>query len=264
MRSCPDYAGCALRWPLLHGRSHDGRILPADLSRAAGAIKERVLLPLSGGCRGRWLSAMPPLPSRDRPILAGMERDRTTVARGLRLIARGALDGKGSRSGHLPPNSGLASAISCVCSPSIWGLVLVKSRGQREYKRAKRMLDTTDMPMSQIPLAARFRQLASVQYGVLRNLWSAVNRFASQVIRCRSMREPYLSGVNTARWTNRERGQRPQFTSDNCCFDLLPPGAVSVASAVVGRAGVKLCPEKGANVQGSASLPAFSDFHTIK
>lgn len=188
VRSCPDYAGCALRWPLLHGRSHDGRLLPADLSRAAGAIKERVLLPLSGGCRGRWLSAMPPLPSRDRPILAGMERDRTTVARGLRLIARGALDGKGTSVGTLAAKLGVGERHLLRLFTKHLGASPSQVARTARVQRAKRMLDTTDMPMSQIALAARFRQLASVQYGVLRNLWSAVNRFASQVIGCRSMR----------------------------------------------------------------------------
>ena len=113
------------------------------------------------------------------PFSPAWNGTRTTVARGLRLIARGALDGKGTSVGTLAAKLGVGERHLLRLFTKHLGASPSQVARTARVQRAKRMLDTTDMPMSQIALAARFRQLASVQCGVLGNLWSAVNRFAS-------------------------------------------------------------------------------------
>jgi len=84
---------------------------------------------------------------------------RTTVARGLRLIAEGALDGPDATVGALATRLGVGErhlvrlfAMHVGASP---GQVARTARVQR----AKRLLDTTNLPMTQIALAAGFTSL---------------------------------------------------------------------------------------------------------
>jgi AraC family transcriptional regulator, regulatory protein of adaptative response / methylated-DNA-[protein]-cysteine methyltransferase len=84
---------------------------------------------------------------------------RTTVARGLRLIARGALDGKGASVGILAAKLGVGERHLLRLFTKHLGASPSQVARTARVQRAKRMLDTTDMPMSQIALAAGFDSL---------------------------------------------------------------------------------------------------------
>jgi AraC family transcriptional regulator, regulatory protein of adaptative response / methylated-DNA-[protein]-cysteine methyltransferase len=84
---------------------------------------------------------------------------RTTVARGLRLIAKGALDGRDSTVGALAARLGVGERHLV----RLFTQHLAASPGQvaktARVQRAKRLLDTTDRPISQIALGAGFGSL---------------------------------------------------------------------------------------------------------
>ena len=93
------------------------------------------------------------------PFSPAWNGSRTTVARALRLIADGALDGEDATVGTLAARLGVGErhlvrlfTKHCGASP---GQIARTARVQR----AKRMLDTTVLPMSQVALVAGFGSL---------------------------------------------------------------------------------------------------------
>src|SRR4051812_20168377 len=93
------------------------------------------------------------------PFSPAWNGSRTTVARGLRLIDEGALDGEDATVGALAARLGVGERQllrlfirHCGASPS-------QVARTARVQRAKRMLDTTDLPMSQIALVAGFGSL---------------------------------------------------------------------------------------------------------
>ena len=93
------------------------------------------------------------------PFSPAWNGSRTTVARGLRLITDGALDGTDATVAALATRLGVGErhlvrlfAMHVGASP---GQVARTARVQR----AKRLLDTTNLPMAQIALAAGFTSL---------------------------------------------------------------------------------------------------------
>jgi AraC family transcriptional regulator, regulatory protein of adaptative response / methylated-DNA-[protein]-cysteine methyltransferase len=93
------------------------------------------------------------------PFSPAWNGTRTTVARGLRLIARGALDGKGASVGILAAKLGVGERHLLRLFTKHLGASPSQVARTARVQRAKRMLDTTDMPMSQIALAAGFDSL---------------------------------------------------------------------------------------------------------
>jgi len=91
------------------------------------------------------------------PFSPAWNGTRTTVARGLRLIARGALDGKGAS--ILAAKLGVGERHLLRLFSKHLGASPSQVARTARVQRAKRMLDTTDMPMSQIALAAGFASL---------------------------------------------------------------------------------------------------------
>lgn len=84
---------------------------------------------------------------------------RATVARGLRLICNGALDGTNAKVGELAGRLGIGErhlvrlfSKYLGASPSQVGKTL-------RVQRVKRLLDTTDLPISEVALAAGFSSL---------------------------------------------------------------------------------------------------------
>lgn len=93
------------------------------------------------------------------PFSPAWNGSRTTVARGLRLIAEGALDGSETSVGRLAARLGVGErhlvrlfTVHVGASP---GQVARTARVQR----AKRLIDTTKMPLSEIAFAAGFGSL---------------------------------------------------------------------------------------------------------
>jgi AraC family transcriptional regulator, regulatory protein of adaptative response / methylated-DNA-[protein]-cysteine methyltransferase len=84
---------------------------------------------------------------------------RATVARGLRLIARGALDGKDASIGALASKLGIGERHLARLFTKHLGASPGQVARTARVQRAKRLLDTTDMPMSQVALAAGFDSL---------------------------------------------------------------------------------------------------------
>lgn len=93
------------------------------------------------------------------PFSPAWNGSRTTVARGLRLIAKGALDGKDATVGALAERLGVGERHLV----RLFARHLGASPGQMaktaRVQRAKRLLDTTDLPMSEVALAAGFGSL---------------------------------------------------------------------------------------------------------
>ncbi len=93
------------------------------------------------------------------PFSPAWNGSRTTVARGLRLIARGALDGSEATVGALAARLGIGERHLA----RLFTRHLRASPGQiaktARVQRAKRLLDTTDLPVSQVALAAGFGSL---------------------------------------------------------------------------------------------------------
>ena len=103
----------------------------------------------------------PCLPCRPEtaPFSPAWNGSRTTVARGLRLIIKGALDGKEATAGALAARLGVGERHLV----RLFAKHLGASPGQVaktvRVQRAKRLLDATDLPMLEVALAAGFGSL---------------------------------------------------------------------------------------------------------
>jgi AraC family transcriptional regulator of adaptative response/methylated-DNA-[protein]-cysteine methyltransferase len=93
------------------------------------------------------------------PFSPAWNGSRTTVARGLRLIAKGALDGRGATVGTLAETLGVGERHLV----RLFAKHLGASPGQIaktiRVQRAKRLLDTTAQSMSAVALASGFGSL---------------------------------------------------------------------------------------------------------
>ena len=93
------------------------------------------------------------------PFSPAWNGSRTTVARGLRLIAKGALDGRGATVGTLAARLGVGERHLV----RLFAKHLGASPGQvaktARVQRAKRLLDTTAQSMSAVALASGFGSL---------------------------------------------------------------------------------------------------------
>jgi AraC family transcriptional regulator, regulatory protein of adaptative response / methylated-DNA-[protein]-cysteine methyltransferase len=93
------------------------------------------------------------------PFSPAWNGSRTTVARGLRLILKGALDSKDATVGALAEKLGVGERHLV----RLFTKHLDASPGQvaktARVQRAKRLLDTTNLPMSAVALAAGFGSL---------------------------------------------------------------------------------------------------------
>jgi AraC family transcriptional regulator of adaptative response/methylated-DNA-[protein]-cysteine methyltransferase len=90
------------------------------------------------------------------PFSPAWNGSRTTVARGLRLIAKGALDGKDASVGALAARPGIGERHLVRLLTSHLGASPGQVAKTARVQRAKRLLDTTDLAMPQIALAAGF------------------------------------------------------------------------------------------------------------
>ena len=93
------------------------------------------------------------------PFSPAWNGSRTTVARGLRLIAQGALDGPEATVGTLAARLGVGERHLV----RLFGRHVGASPGRvartARVQRAKRLLDATELPMSEIALSAGFSSL---------------------------------------------------------------------------------------------------------
>jgi AraC family transcriptional regulator, regulatory protein of adaptative response / methylated-DNA-[protein]-cysteine methyltransferase len=93
------------------------------------------------------------------PFSPAWNGSRTTVARGLRLIARGALDGREATVGELAARLGIGERHLVRLFTRHLGASPGQIAKTARVQRAKRLLDTTDLPVSQVALAAGFGSL---------------------------------------------------------------------------------------------------------
>jgi len=93
------------------------------------------------------------------PFSPAWNGSRTTVARGLRLIAGGALDGTGATVGALAAKLGVGERHLARLFTRHLGASPARVARTARVQRAKRLLDTTDLPVSQIALSAGFGSL---------------------------------------------------------------------------------------------------------
>jgi AraC family transcriptional regulator, regulatory protein of adaptative response / methylated-DNA-[protein]-cysteine methyltransferase len=91
------------------------------------------------------------------PFSPAWNGSRASVARGLRLIARGALDG--APVGALAGRLGVGERHLARLFARHLGASPSQAAKTARVQRAKRLLDTTDLPMSQIALNAGFGSL---------------------------------------------------------------------------------------------------------
>src|SRR5215471_19354011 len=83
----------------------------------------------------------------------------TTVARGLRLIARGALDGPGATVATLAARLGIGERHLVRLFTRHVGASPSQVARTARLQRAKRLLDSSDLPMAQVALSAGFGSL---------------------------------------------------------------------------------------------------------
>ena len=93
------------------------------------------------------------------PFSPAWNGSRTTVARGLRLIAKGALDGNDASVGALATRLGVGERHLARLFTRHLGASPSQVARTARVQRAKRLLDTTERPMSQIALDAGFGSL---------------------------------------------------------------------------------------------------------
>jgi AraC family transcriptional regulator of adaptative response / DNA-3-methyladenine glycosylase II len=93
------------------------------------------------------------------PFSPAWNGSRTTVVRGLRLIDEGALDGEGASVGAFAARLGIGERHLVRLFTRHFGASPSQIARTARVQRGKRLLDTTDLPMSQIALVAGFGSL---------------------------------------------------------------------------------------------------------
>lgn len=93
------------------------------------------------------------------PFSPAWNGSRTTVARGLRLIAEGALDGRDSTVAKLAERLGVGERHLVRLFSVHLGASPTQVARTARLQRAKRLLDTTDLSMAEIALTAGFGSL---------------------------------------------------------------------------------------------------------
>ena len=105
------------------------------------------------------------------PFSPAWNGSRTTVARGLRLIAEGALDGREGTIAKLAARLGVGERHLARLFADHLGASPTQVARTMRLQRAKRLIDTTDLPMAQVALTAgfgslrRFNAVFSAVYG---------------------------------------------------------------------------------------------------
>lgn len=93
------------------------------------------------------------------PFSPAWNGSRTTAARGLRLIGAGALDRDGATVGTLAASLGVGERHLARLVRKHFGASPSQIARTARVQRAKRLLDTTDLPMLQVALVAGFGSL---------------------------------------------------------------------------------------------------------
>jgi AraC family transcriptional regulator, regulatory protein of adaptative response / methylated-DNA-[protein]-cysteine methyltransferase len=93
------------------------------------------------------------------PFSPAWNGSRTTIARGLRLICNGALDGRNAKVGELAGRLGIGERHLVRLFTKHLGASPVQVGKTLRVQRVKRLLDTTDLPMSEVALSAGFCSL---------------------------------------------------------------------------------------------------------
>jgi len=121
------------------------------MSRAAGALRQCAVLPFR---RGRGSGRVPAVPS-----LPAWNGSKTTVARAMRLIETGALDGEENSVARLAERLGIGPRHLLRLFRKHIGATPSQAARTARVQRAKRLLDETDLAMTEIALKAGFGSL---------------------------------------------------------------------------------------------------------
>jgi AraC family transcriptional regulator of adaptative response / DNA-3-methyladenine glycosylase II len=162
-----DFAECD-RARIGRDRAYDGRfftgvrptgvLLPAGLPGEAGADAQCRVLPVGGGGRSRRIPAVPALsPGETAPFSPAWKGSLTTVERALRLVEAGALDEAGVEA--LADRLGIGARHLTRLFRKHLGASPSQVAKTARIQRAKRLIDGTDLPITEIALAAGFRSV---------------------------------------------------------------------------------------------------------
>ena len=201
----------ALRRRVLHGRADDAHLLPADVSGEARQVEERRVLPDRGRGRARGLPAVPAMSTRDGAGDAGVEGAAATVARALRLIERGFLDGE-ARVEDLADTLGMTARHLRRLFLRHAGASPTAVATTRRVQRAKALVDSTAMSMSAIAFASGFasiRRFNSAFRSVYRRSPTAVRHARPRRGRAGGARARRAVAESRAPWQSSRGRSRP-------------------------------------------------------
>jgi len=147
----------ALRWQVFYRDHIDADLLPSDLSFAARETPAREILPDrgSGGC-GR-ISSLPSLPAGSRARHSAWLGTSAVVGRALRMIEEGFLDRSSVE--ELAARLGLGARHLHRLFVQHVGAPPVSMAQTRRLHFAKRLLDETTLPITDIAFAAGFNSV---------------------------------------------------------------------------------------------------------
>ena len=142
-------------------RPHDGHLLPSGLSSTPCPVGKRFVLPVGGRGGGGRLSPMPALPARNRSVFQRLDRQPGNRRAGAAwLIAEeGALDQEGATVERVAQRLGVGSRQLTRLFARYLQASPAKVARTARVQRAKRLLDETSLPMSEIAMRAGFGSL---------------------------------------------------------------------------------------------------------
>ena len=160
MRSGAPGARPELRRAVLHGCPHDGHLLPPGLSGASRPVGQCFILPSAAAAEAAGFRPCLRCRPETAPFCSAWIGSRATVERALRLIVEDrALDQEGATVERLAARLGMGVrqltrlfARHLQASPS-------KVARTARVQRAKRLIDETSLPMTEIAIRAGFGSL---------------------------------------------------------------------------------------------------------
>lgn len=169
-------AGCELRWAVLHRRSYDGcvcrPVCPVPPARSTNVS----FFPSAAAAEAAGYRPCLRCRPETAPFSGAWIGSRATAERAMRLIViEGALDQEGATVESLAARLGMGTrqltrlfARHLYASPS-------KVARTTRVQRAKRLIDQTNLPMTEIAMQAGFGS-TPLQLNLRGGLWSASNR----------------------------------------------------------------------------------------
>lgn len=157
LRSCTPVSRSAIRREVLHRGHQHAYLLPADLSGPIAQGRKHPLLRDSRGRTGLGLPTVSSLPAGSVARNAGLVGTSSVVSRGLRLITEGALDRNGVDA--LADRLGVTARHLRRLFLQHLGATPIEVALTRCVHFAKKLIDETHLPFSQVAFASGFGSL---------------------------------------------------------------------------------------------------------